>query len=56
MNDNVRRWFSRNGIQVTWFLIGLLVAWGIDNLLHGNYISAAFNFGFAYLNYILNSR
>jgi hypothetical protein len=56
MANNIRRWFYHNGVQITWFIIGLLVAFGIENLSEGHYVAAVVNFAFAYLNYILGSR
>ena len=51
-----RDWYNRNSVEITWFLIGLLVSSGIDSLVRGNYGNAALSFGIAYLNYILNKR
>lgn len=56
MANTIRRWFYRYNTEITWAIIGALVAWGIDNLIDGHYVSALFDFGFAYLNYILNTR
>lgn len=54
MNNKIRYWFARNGYKITWFIIGWLVTSGLRDLAMGNFIGAAFSFGFAYLNYILN--
>lgn len=51
MFNNIRIWYIRNQVEITWFLIGMLTAQGIDSLSRGNYIGAAVSFGFAYLNY-----
>ncbi len=56
MNGKIRFWLARNGVKVTWFLIGWLVTSGIRDLLMGNFVGAAFSFLFAYLNYALNSQ
>lgn len=52
MLQNFRRWFIENNLEITWFLIGLLVSSGIDQLARGHYGSAAFSFGIAYLNFV----
>ena len=53
MYDKFRTWMYINSVQVTWFLIGLFTAFGIDALGTGNLISAVINFGLAGLNYAL---
>jgi hypothetical protein len=53
MWDNFRTWMVLNSVQVTWFLIGLFTAFGIDALGTGNLIGAAINFGLAGVNYAL---
>ena len=53
MYDKFRTWMIINSVQVTWFLIGLFTAFGIDALGTGNLIGAAVNFGLAGANYLL---
>lgn len=53
MWDKFRTWAFKNSIEITWFLIGLFTAFGLDSLAAGNIISALINFGFAGLNYAL---
>jgi hypothetical protein len=53
MYDKFRTWMVINSVQVTWFLIGLFTAFGINALGSGNFISAAINFGLAGVNYAL---
>ena len=53
MWDNFRIWMAINAVQVTWFMIGLFTAFGIDSLATGNLIGAAINFGLAWINYLL---
>jgi hypothetical protein len=48
-------WYSRNQDAITWFLVGWCTFAGLDNLLSGDYVWAALNFAFAYLNYKLSS-
>ena len=54
MNNGIRQWYAKNGYKVTWFILGWLVTCGLSNLLMGNFLGAIIDFGFAYLNYILN--
>ena len=51
MWDKIRTWAYINSVQITWFLIGLFTAFGLDSLAAGNLINALVNFGFAGLNY-----
>ena len=53
MYDKFRTWAYINSVQITWFLIGLFTAFGIDALGMGNLIGAAINFGLAGANYLL---
>ena len=53
MWDNFRTWMVINSVQVTWFLIGLFTAFGIDALGTGNLMGAVINFALAGLNYLL---
>lgn len=54
--NKFRQWYMNNDIQITWFIIGMLVTGGIDSLVRGNYGSAAISFAIAYLNYVVNRR
>ena len=56
MNNKIKFLFMHNGHNVTWFIIGWLVTAGIRDLMLGNFGYAAFSFGFAYLNFILNDK
>lgn len=49
-------WFRRNNFEITWFLIGFLVADGFHNLGQGNYQGALIVWALAALNYFLNRR
>ena len=49
-------WCLTNSIEITWFLIGLLVSSGIDSLMRGQYFNAVISFGIAFLNYVFNKR
>jgi hypothetical protein len=49
--NSFRQWYLRNYTEITWFVVGLLTAAGIDSLTDGRYISAVFYFALAYINY-----
>ena len=53
MWDKIRMWAYFNKVEITWFLIGLFTAFGIDALGTGNLIGAVINFGLAGANYLL---
>jgi hypothetical protein len=53
MWDKIRTWSYINKVEITWFLIGLFTAFGIDALEESNLIAAGINFGLAWINYIL---
>ena len=50
---NIRTWMVINSVQVTWFLIGLFTAFGIDALAMGSISGAVINFALAGANYLL---
>ena len=52
MLANIREWYLRNHIQITWFLIGWLCLGGIYDFGRGEYISAIVLWGIACINYI----
>ena len=54
--NKFRKWYLTNSHEITWFLIGLLTATGIDSLARGDYINAGISFVLAYVNYYFNKR
>lgn len=54
--NKFRQWYLSNSNEITWFLIGFLIAGGIESLAKGHYGNAALSFGIAYLNYFMNKR
>ena len=56
MIEKFREWYIRNYLEITWFLIGMLVTGGIDSLARGNYGNAALSFVLAWANYALSKR
>ena len=53
MWDKIRTWGYKNSLQITWFLIGLFVAFGIKDAEVGNWLGVGLNWGLAYINYLL---
>ena len=49
-----RTWYITHQTAITWFIIGICVMAGLASLSAGNYVSAAFNFAIAAVNYFLN--
>jgi hypothetical protein len=49
-------WYLINATEITWFIIGFLIAAGINSLSHGNWTDAAFSFVLAGANYYLNKK
>ena len=54
--NKFREWYLTNSVEITWFLIGLLVSSGIDLLTRGHYVNAAISFAIAYVNYLLRNK
>lgn len=50
--DKFREWYMTNANEITWFLIGFLIAGGIESLSKGHYVDAALSFGIAFANYM----
>ena len=49
--SSFRDWYVRNQDAITWFIIGWLTFAGIDSLLKGNYVWAAFDALLIWVNY-----
>ena len=56
MLDNFRSWYLRNQNQITWFLIGFLIASAISSFSRGEYADMLFSLLLACANYYLNKR
>lgn len=54
--NGVRRWYLTNQNNITWFLIGFLVAASIHSFSVGEYEDAAFSMLMAFANYYLNKK
>jgi hypothetical protein len=56
MFDKIKLWYVDNYNEITWFLIGLLFATGVERFSTGNYSWALFYWAVAYLNYVFAKR
>jgi hypothetical protein len=56
MLDKFRTWYFRNYTEITWFLIGFLVAAGLYSLTQGHLADALFSFALAGVNYLFIRR
>ena len=52
MLDKFKRWYNNNYSAITWFIIGFLIAAGIQELAVGDYSSGAISFAIAGINYL----
>lgn len=53
MWENFRNWYRTNDTEITWTLIGFLTASGINSIGHHDYVTGAFCFVIAFVNYKL---
>jgi hypothetical protein len=53
MFDRFRLWYIKNQIEITWFLIGFLIAAAVNSFGKGNWDDMAFSLLLAAANYIL---
>jgi len=56
MMNNFKRWYLSNQNEITWFLIGFLIAGALYSFSSGNYEDAGFNLLLAFANYYLNQQ
>jgi hypothetical protein len=56
MLDNFRNWYLKNQNEITWFLIGFLIATAISSFSKGAYDDAGFSLLMAFANYYLNKK
>jgi hypothetical protein len=56
MLDKFRLWYLKNQNEITWFLIGFLVASAISSFSRGEYEDMLFSLCLAGANYYLNKR
>ena len=51
-----RNWYLKNQNEITWFLIGFLIATTMHLFSKGEYEDAAFSLLMAFANYYLNKK
>ena len=56
MISKFRQWYMTNYDAITWFLIGWLCFGGLLEFARGDYVSAIFYLGIAFVNYIFVKR
>jgi hypothetical protein len=56
MLDKFRFWYFKNQNEITWFLIGFLVASATHSFSVGNYEDMTFSLVLAFANYYLNKK
>jgi hypothetical protein len=49
-------WMRYHNAEITWFIIGVLTQAGLENLARGDFGSALFDLGIAFVNYLLYTR
>jgi hypothetical protein len=54
--DTLRQWYLKNQDQITWFLIGFLIAAALHSFSQGQYEDMAFSLLMAVANYYLNRK
>jgi hypothetical protein len=54
--DKFRSWYLRNQNEISWFLIGFLIAAALNSFSQGNYEDMAFSLLLAFANYYLNKN
>lgn len=52
MLDKFKFWYNDNYSAITWFIIGFLIAAGLQELSVGDYTGAIISFGIAGINYL----
>lgn len=56
MLKQFRSWYLNNAVEITWFIIGFLIAAALDSFGKGNYTDAGFSLVLAFANYYLNKK
>lgn len=54
--NSFRHWYLTNQNEITWFLIGFLIAAALTSFSQGQYEDAGFSLLLAFANYILNRK
>ena len=54
--NKFRSWYLKNAVEITWFIIGFLIAAALDSFGKGNYGDAIFSLALAFANYYINKK
>lgn len=49
------QWYGENNVEITWFVIGILLMATLDSLAKGQYWEAGVNFIILIINYLVRS-
>lgn len=52
MLDKFKQWYYTYYTEITWFIIGFLIAAGLQEISVGDYTGAVISFGIAWINYL----
>lgn len=56
MLEKIKSWYIDNYTEITWFIIGFLIASGLDSIGKGNYADAGFSLVLAFANYYISKK
>ena len=54
--NRFRQWYLKNQTEITWFIIGILTATGIERFGQGDFDAAVVFWAIAFANYYLNRK
>lgn len=54
--NKFRQWYTDNYTEITWFIIGFLIAAALESFSKGNYSDALFSLVLAGANYYLSKH
>ena len=54
--NKFRLWYLENATEITWFIIGFLIAAALNSFGKGEYADATFSLVLAFANYYLNKK
>jgi hypothetical protein len=53
MLSKFKKWYTQNDVEITWFIMGTLVVFILNDFANGFYISGLITLLVAYINYTL---
>ena len=56
MFEQFRSWYLRNYVEITWFIIGFLIASALVSFGQGHYMDAVFSLLLALANYYISKK